>query len=132
MDADFLAAIGKTHIVVARNTVTDGGGFDEMDDYFFFLSRSEVYGGAEVSGVNEGAAYPYYSDYSNLATAGTGNDSNRIKYLKGTEPPATQAWWTRTPNSGSGCTARHVFAAGYVLNHYASNSSGVAPACNGI
>ena len=132
MDADFLAVLGKTHIVVARNTATDGGGSDEMDDYFFLLSRSEVYGGVEVSGVNEGAAYPYYSDYSNLATAGTGNDSNRIKYLKGTEPPATQAWWTRTPNSGSGCTARHVFAAGYVLNHYASNSSGVAPACNVI
>ena len=64
MDADFLAAIGKTHIVVARNTATDGGGSDEMDDYFFLLSRSEVYGGVEVSGVNEGAAYPYYSDYS--------------------------------------------------------------------
>lgn len=130
MDADFLTAIGKTHIVTARNTICDGGGYDETDDYFFLLSRSEVYGGDEVSGVNEGAAYPYYSDYSGLPAAGMGNDSNRIKYLKGTEPPATQGWWTRTPNSVSGCTVRHVFATGYVLNHYASNISGAAPACN--
>lgn len=130
MDADFLAAIGKTHIVVVRNNATDGGGSDEMDDYFFLLSRSEVYGGVEVSGVNEGAAYPYYSDYSNLAASGTGKDSNRIKYLKGTKPPATQAWWTRTPSSVSGCTACHVIATGSVNTHYASKSSGVAPACN--
>ena len=124
MDADFLAVIGKTHIVVARNTVCDGGGYDEMDDYFFLLSRSEIYGGVEVSGVNEGSPYPYYADYSDLSAAGMGNDSNRIKYRGGT----AQYWWNRTPSSGSGSNV--VYTAGYVGSNGASNSYGIAPACN--
>lgn len=126
MDADFLAAIGKTHIVVARNTVCDGGGYDEMDDYFFLLSRSEIYGGVEISGVNEGSSYPYYADYSDLNGAGMGNDSNRIKYRGGT----VQYWWNRTPYSGYGYLVRGVYTAGGVGGNYAHNSGGVAPACN--
>lgn len=126
MDADFLAAIGKTHIVVARNTVCDGGGYDEMDDYFFLPSRSEIYGGVEVSGVDEGEAYPYYSDYSDLAAAGLNNDSNRIKYRNGT----TQGWWNRTPDSGNGSGVRRVGTTGSVNSNYANYSIGVAPACN--
>lgn len=126
MDADFLAVIGKTHIVVARNTICDGGGYDEMDDYFFLPSRSEVYGGVEVSGVNEGAAYPYYADYSDLTAAGTGADSNRIKYRNG----SVQYWWNRTPTSGDGSGVRVVNAAGVVYYYYACYSFGVAPACN--
>ena len=124
MDADFLAVIGKTHIVVTRNTVCDGGGYDEMDDYFFLLSRSEIYGGVEVSGVNEGSPYPYYADYSDLSAAGMGNDSNRIKYRGGT----AQFWWNRTPSFGSGSNV--VYTAGYVGSNGANNSYGVAPACN--
>ena len=124
MDEDFLAVIGKTHIVVTRNTVCDGGGYDEMDDYFFLLSRSEIYGGVEVSGVNEGSPYPYYADYSDLSAAGMGNDSNRIKYRGGT----AQFWWNRTPSSGSGSNV--VYTAGYVSSNGANNSYGVAPACN--
>lgn len=126
MDADFLAVIGKTHIVVARNTICDGGGFDEMDDYFFLPSRSEIYGGVEVSGVDEGTAYPYYADYSDLTAAGTDADSNRIKYRNGT----AQYWWNRTPYSGNGGGVRLVFTAGYVSDYNASYSAGVAPACN--
>lgn len=128
MDADFLAAIGKTHIVVARNNACDGGGYDEMDDYFFLLSRSEVYGGVEVSGVNEGTAYPYYSDYSSLSAAGIGNDSNRIKYRSG----SLQSWWTRTPNSESGSVVRDVITSGAVSATGTNGGYGVALACNVI
>lgn len=124
MDADFLAVIGKTHIVVSRNTVCDGGGYDEMDDYFFLLSRREVYTGNEVSSVIEGEPYPYYSDYSDLSAPGTGADSNRIKYRGGT----AQYWWNRTPQSGS--VVRNVYTSGSLSNGYASYSLGVAPACN--
>ena len=126
MDADFLAVIGKTHIVVSRNTVCDGGGFDEMDDYFFLLSRREVYMGNEVSGVIEGEPYPYYSDYSDLSAPGMGNDSNRIKYRGGT----AQHWWIRTSYSGSGGIVRYVSATGSLYNYTANSSHGVAPACN--
>lgn len=126
MDADFLAVIGKTHIAVARNTVCDGGGYDETDDYFFLPSRNEVYGGVEVSGVNEGAPYPYYADYSDLNEAGMGNDSNRIKYRNGT----AQYWWMRTPDSGNGHIVRVVRTLGEVRFDSAKSASGVALACN--
>lgn len=126
MDADFLAVIGKTHIVVSHNTVCDGGGYDEMDDYFFLLSRREVYMGNEVSGVIEGEPYPYYSDYSDLSVPGTGADSNRIKYRNG----SAQYWWNRTPHSGTGINVRTVYTTGAVYHNIAYNSLGVAPACN--
>ena len=126
MDADFLAVIGKTHIVAARNTVCEGGGYDEMDDYFFLLSRENVYMGREVSGVNEGAVYPYYRDYSDLSAAGTDNDSNRIKYRNG----SAKYWWVRTPLSGSAYLVRGVGLTGTLNSPHADGSIGVAPACN--
>lgn len=126
MDADFLAVIGKTHIVVERNTVCEGGGYDEMDDYFFMLSRREVYTGNEVASVIAGEPYPYYSDYSDLSAPGTGNDSNRVKYRGG----SAQWWWLRTPNSGYGHNVRIVNPTGTLNNYYADTSYGVAPACN--
>lgn len=127
MDADFLAVVGKTHIKVARATTYEGGvAYDEMDDYFFLLSRSEQYGGVEVSGVDEGSPYPYYSDYSDLSSAGTGADKNRIKYRNGT----AQLYWERTPYTSSGYNVCRVGADGYVSGGNAYISGGVLPACN--
>lgn len=126
IDSDFLAVLGKTHIVVSRNTVCDGGGSDEMDDTFFFLSRREVYMGNEVASVVEGEPYPYYSDYSDLSAPGTGADSNRIKYRNG----AAQYWWNRSPYAGDGIYVRGVYATGAMSRNFASYSGGVAPACN--
>lgn len=119
LDEDFLAAIGKTHLVVSRNTITDNGGKDELDDKFFLLSKKEVYGGNEVSNVIEGEPYPYFSDYSDLSTPGVGNDSNRIKNLNG-DP---RDWWLRSPDAGNSSSVRYVHAAGYVGTINASNNS---------
>lgn len=126
MDADFLAVIGKTHIIVARNTVCEGGGYDEMDDYFFLLSRREVYMGNEVASVIDGEPYPYYSDYSDLSAPSTGADSNRVKYRGG----SAQWWWLRTPTSGNGSYVRGVHTPGILDIHSANGGTGVAPACN--
>ena len=126
IDADFLEVIGETEKVTCRNTVTDGGGSDITTDKFFLLSRREVYAGNEVSGVIEGEPYPYYSDYSDLSVAGTGNDTNRIKYRNG----SPQWWWLRTPYSGNGNYVRLINTAGNLNNHNAHISYGVAPACN--
>ena len=125
MDADFLAVIGNTHIIAARNTLTDGGGADEMNDKFFLLSRSEVFGGSDT-GVNEGTAYPYYANYSDLTAAGTGNDSNRIKMIN--ETP--QIWILRSCTSSWGYGVRSISGNGAINSNYADSERAFAPACN--
>ena len=124
MDEDFLSVIGEVTKKTALNTVSDGGGSVETTERFFLLSRSEVYGGNEVTG-GEGAAYPYYANHSDLAAPGTGNDSNRIKYRNG----AAKYWWLRSPNAGNAGNVRLVGPTGTVYYGGAYHSSGVAPAC---
>lgn len=126
LDSDFLAVIGAVHKVTCLNTVTDGGGSVTLDDKFFLLSRSEVYGGKEVKSVDEGEPYPYYSDYSDLPAAGADDDSNRIKYISNT----AQIWYLRTPVASSTYRPRYVSEVGHIRFLRASNSHGIAPACN--
>lgn len=128
LDADFLAVIGKTTKVTCRNTVTDGGGSDTTKDKFFLLSRREVFAGNEVGNVTEGEPYPFYSDYSDYASANVGADKNRIKYRDG----SPQWWWLRTPHTGNGYDVRYVYADGFLNSYNANGSGGVAPACNVI
>ena len=127
LDADFLAVIGKTTINTARNTVSDGGGYDTTKDKFFLLSRENVYGGRE-NNIDEGGAYPYYSNYSDHGSASTGADSNRIKY-SGSSP---FWWWLRSPNSGVANYPRDVSPDGTVYYTHAIIAIGAVPACNVI
>ncbi|MBQ7485464.1 MAG: hypothetical protein IJT78_02435 [Oscillospiraceae bacterium] len=119
MDEDFLSVIGEVTKKTAFNSET-------TTEKFFLLSRSEVYAGNEVTG-GEGAAYPYYSDYSDLGSAGTDNDSNRIKYRNGT----AKYWWLRSPDASYASQVRRVSTTGSIIGNStgAGNSSGVAPAC---
>ncbi|MCD8090296.1 MAG: DUF6273 domain-containing protein, partial [Clostridiales bacterium] len=126
VDEDFLAVIGKVKKVTARNTVCDGGGSDETEELFWLLSGREVYAGDELSTVTEGKPYPYYSDYSDLTAAGTGADTNRIKYKNG----SAQYWWLRTPNAGGGNQVHNIQSSGKFHYSYAIYSSGAAPGCS--
>lgn len=125
LDADFLAVVGKTTINTARNTVSDGGGYDTTKDKFFLLSRENVYAGKENS-IDEGGAYPYYSNYSDHGSASTGADTNRIKY----NGSSASWWWLRSPDSGSADIPRHVYGDGGVYSNTAVYSYGAVPACN--
>lgn len=124
IDSDFLAVIGKTNKVTALNTVTDGGGSVTLADKFFLLSKSEIYGGLE-NNINEGSPYPYYKDYSSLSEAGTGNDSNRIKYRSG----SASSWVIRTPFSSGAGNIRSINASGGVTSTGTYSNGGIAPAC---
>lgn len=124
LDADMLAVLGSVKKITARNTVTDGGGYDETTEKIFLLSRTEVYGGQE-NAIDEGTVYPYYSQNSSLTAAGTGADTNRIKYRNGT----AQYWWLRSPYSGFSSSVRGVYPGGNISNYDAYSSYGVAPAC---
>jgi hypothetical protein len=124
MDPEFISVIGKVKKRTAKNTVSDGGGYIDTEEKVFLMSRTEVYGGANNS-ISEGTAYKYYSDYSDLSSAGTGADSNRTKYRNN----VAKYWWLRSPNTGSALNPFYVNPSGTVDTSRAANVSGVAPAC---
>lgn len=126
LDSDFLAVIGKSNKVTALNSLTDGGGSVTLDDKFFLLSRSEVFGGDEVGTVDEGSAYPYYSNYSDLSEAGWSVDGGRTKY----NGANAGTWWLRTPLTSSGYYLRYVDTTGRIGYYSAYIRLGIAPACN--
>ena len=101
-------------------------GSEILNDKIFLLSRSEIFAGRE-NNIDEGATYPYYSNYSDLSSVGTGEDKNRIKYLSN---GAAQYWWLRSPHTGYAYLVRRVDPSGALnLNIRACDSSGLAPAC---
>lgn len=125
LDADFLAVVDNVTKTTAEDNLNDGSGSYTTTETFFLVSREEVFAGKE-NGQDEGGAYAYYSQYSDLNSEGTGADSNRIKYLNGVE----SIWWIRTPHSTFGHNARSADATGMVKSSYANYDSGVAPTCN--
>jgi hypothetical protein len=124
VDPEFVAVLGKVKKVTALNNVSDGGGSVETDEKVFLISRTEAYTGNEIAG-GEGKAYAYYSNYSDLAAAGTGADTNRIKYRAG----AAEYWWLRSPFVGNAYVVRSVIPSGALNSNVATYSFGVAPAC---
>ena len=114
-ESDFLEVIGKTRIRTVLHTV-DGGGYEDMqDEYFYLPSKTEVGLGKE-NNIAEGAPFPYFN-----------NNSKRIKNYNG----SAQSWRLRTPNfSGSSYVIRSIYANGGLDNSYARIDLGLAPVCN--
>lgn len=125
VDPDFISVLGEVMKVTALNTLTDGGGSKTSTEKIFLLSCSEVYGNFENS-VDEGAAYPYYKNYSDFASKNDGKDTNRIKYQSDGE---AFYQWLRTPNTVDASGVRYVFPTGAIRIHYTSFKLGFAPAC---
>ena len=114
-DSDFLSVIGKTKIKVVKNTDTDGGGYEEIsDDYFYLPSETEVGLGNE-NNIAEGTPFPYFD-----------SNEKRIKYYSG----SLKYWWLRTPNSIYSSDVRGVRTSGGLNSYNAYIAYGVAPACN--
>lgn len=124
IDADFLAVIGEVDKITAQNTISDGGGSVTSSEKFFLLSRTEAYSG-RTNSIYEGTAYPYYSGNSDLSSAGTGKDANRIKYLGKT----AQIWWLRSPSAASAGNTQYIMTEGNCGSGGVNYSYGVAPAC---
>ena len=116
LDADFVSVLGKVVKTTSQNTVTDGGGGVQSEELIFLPSRSEIYGTAEISGVNEGAIYDYYKNAT---------DADRIKY-QGT---AARIWWLRTPLASDARSVRYVYTSGALYGYGADVAIGLAPAC---
>ena len=125
MDPEFVSVIGKVKKRTAKNTVTDGGGYIDTEEKVFLLSNTEVYAGTNNS-VDEGGPYRYFSEFSDLSSAGTGADSNRIKYRNN----VAKYWWLRSPGTGYAYAPFGTYPSGAVGSGLgAAGGYGVAPAC---
>lgn len=126
IDPAFLDVIGEV-TKATQESISDEYGHNIANERFFLLSRPEIYAGTERSADGaDGKVYEYYgAGYSDLASPGTGADSNRIKYRSG----SATYWWLRTPHSIHGSNVRIVTPTGTLYNYTTSNSFGVAPAC---
>ena len=114
-DANFLDVIGETKIKVVKNTVTDGGSYEELVDKFYLPSITEVGLGNE-NNIAEGALFPYFD-----------SATKRAKSISG---GSAYYWWLRTPYSGSSYRVRSVNSSGSLSTYDAYYTYGVAPACN--
>lgn len=131
-DPGFLNIIEEVYVETCKNTVTDctsseasaGNAFDKTVDKFFLPSRAEVFGGRET-GSEKNTPFAYYKANSDLSSAGTGDDKNRVK-LQGS---TARVYWLRSPSAGGALGSRCVFASGTVNSHYAYSGHGRASAC---
>ena len=118
LDPDFVNSLGEVEVKTALHTC-DRSGSDTYEityDKVFLLSRTEVFGSNEYSGIAEGSLLEYFNGATN---------ADRIKY-QGT---AARYWWLRTPYSGTACVVRNVGTDGALGNYYAGSAHGVVPAC---
>lgn len=125
IDEDFLAVIGSVEKTVRNAPYSSLEETYVINDKFFLLSRSEIYAGFE-DGINEGNPYLYYSLYSDLATAGIDEDSNRIKRIDN----VAQRWFLRTPVYSTLYNVKAVQVLGNINNLGTANRAGIVVACN--
>lgn len=108
--ANLKAALQTVTKITAKNTVTDGGGYESVSSKIFLLSNTEV-GLANENGVAEGSIYAYYSQSNTNARRqkNLANDAAKGNYGSASSP---WIWWLRTPNAGSSTNARYVYTDG--------------------
>lgn len=136
-DARFIAAIQDTTIKVARNTVTDGGGYDTLTRKVFLPSKAELFNQAENS-IMEGSLLQYFQVNTNaIRVAKISNycaeDNNSHSTQSVTMVTAGNNWyyWLRTPHSSYSYGVRHVKSDGSLFYDRAYNGiDGVRPLCN--
>lgn len=128
-DAQFIAAMQDTTIKVARNTVTDGGGYDTLVRKVFLPSKAELFNQAENS-IMEGSLLQYFQANTKTAKISTYAAENSGGVAAG----SNHYYWTRTPASDNSFAARFVTKDGSLesTNYFSTynGSVGVRPLCN--
>lgn len=127
--AELKAALQTVTKVTAKNTVTDGGGYESVSSKIFLLSTTEV-GLANENSVAEGSIYAYYSqDNQNSRRVKKVANAAACGNYTGTSAGSAWYWWLRTPNSGTSRDARFVSPGGSLDYNAACNGRhGVSPA----
>lgn len=128
-EADFRNALLNDTITVAKNTVTDGGGSEQITRKVRLLTETEVGLGNE-NGIAEGTQWPLFTDNESRKAYPTAEAVSRSTYTN-SSLSATQPWyyWLLTPFAGSASHVRTVYSGGSLGNYYAwSGGRGVRPA----
>ena len=129
LDPELVSVIGRvkkrTGLNVWERTLKSAN-YEDTDELVWLPSFSEVYFGKNTYGaqVDEGGPYSFYKDYSDLVSAGTGADTNRIKLLSG----SARHWWLRSPYPSLAYCVYLVDPTGADYYSFAYYSSGLAPA----
>ena len=127
---EFRNALLTTTKRVAKNTVTDGGSYEDVEDKIFLLSNTEV-GLANENNIVEGSIYSLFNTSSNRIAYPTAEAVSKSEYTN-SNLASSKAWywWLRTPDASNSYNARRVYTDGTLGDSSAyRGSSGVRPAC---
>lgn len=129
--ADFIAAMLNTSVKVVKNTVTDGGGSENITSKIFLASTTEV-GLANEAGIAEGSKLALFDGDASRTAKPTVDAVNKSDYTSAsftTNEP--WYWWLRTPNASYSYYARSVDSSGALGGNGAyGGGRGVRPLCN--
>lgn len=134
-DARFIAAIQDTTIKVARNTVTDGGGYETLTRKVFLPSLTEFYDQSENS-IMEGSVLRYFVGQTNerreaKISTYAAEDNNTKNPSKTVTAGEKWSYWLRTPVASSSSWVRSGHRGGAANEHAASSGQrGIRPLCN--
>ena len=111
-EADFRNAILDSTIRVAKNTVTDGGGYEDIVRKVFLLSNTEV-GLSNENSVAEGTLWSYFSSAARRQCYPTAEAVSKSTYTNSSLSASSYwYWWLRTPYAGDAYDARFVSTGG--------------------
>ena len=113
-----------------KNTVTDGGGYENVTSKIFLLSTTEV-GLANENSVAEGSLYSLFSTASNRQCKPTAEAVSKSEYTDSSfNANSNWYWWLRTPDASFSDSVRFVNTHGSLNNYTAYGGRyGVRPAC---
>lgn len=128
-----LAAVLDTTIRIVRNTVTDGGSYEDVVRKFFIPSTTEL-NLANENNIAEGvvlSAYSVAADAARIAYATQAVITNTLSASKPASTAAAWNYWLRTPHSTNSYNVRGVSTSGVLSSSSAYNGSyGLRPLCN--
>ena len=128
-----LAAVLDTTIRVAKNTVTDGGSYEDIIRKFFIPSTTEL-NLANENSIAEGVVLSAYSgaaDATRIAYATQAVITNTLSASKPASTAAAWYYWLRTPYSTLSRRVRYVNTSGALNNDNACYGNfGLRPLCN--
>ncbi|SHI21891.1 hypothetical protein SAMN02745823_03816 [Sporobacter termitidis DSM 10068] len=124
----FRDAIQDTTIRVVRNTVTDGGSYEDITRKVYLLSRTEV-GQANENGIAEGSKWDLFSDNNSRLAMPTAEAVSASEYTDAALS-SSQNWqyWLRTPISSSSSVQRYAIPAGGGSSDAYYGYQGIRPA----